>query len=94
MFTAFAWWRKKQPVRFQPAVFLLNILRGECSLLFHAESLLSYHGSISENINMISSGRQIFLYVPIYGYILFFSGVFYVFLDGINQITVFVWECV
>ena len=26
MFTAFAWWRKKQPVRFQPAVFLLNIL--------------------------------------------------------------------
>ena len=63
-------------------------------MLFHAESLLSYHGSISENINMISSGRQIFLYVPIYGYILFFSGVFYVFLDGINQITVFVWECV
>jgi len=27
MFTAFAWWRKKQPVRFQPAVFLLNILK-------------------------------------------------------------------
>ena len=27
IFTAFAWWRKKQPVRFQPAVFLLNILK-------------------------------------------------------------------
>lgn len=29
MFTAFAWWRKKQPVRFQPAVFLLNYIEGE-----------------------------------------------------------------
>jgi hypothetical protein len=27
IFTAFAWWRKKQPVCFQPAVFLLNILK-------------------------------------------------------------------
>lgn len=29
MFTAFAWWRKKQPVCFQPAVFLLNNIEGE-----------------------------------------------------------------
>lgn len=94
MFTAFVCVEKKQPVRFQPADFLIKYIWGECSLLFHAESLLSYHGSISEDINMISSGRQIFFYIPIYGYILFFSGVFYVFLDGINQTTVFVWECV
>lgn len=33
MFTAFAWWRKKQPVRFQPAVFLLNILEGRMFLV-------------------------------------------------------------
>ena len=34
MFTAFAWWRKKQPVRFQPAVFLLNILEGRMFLVY------------------------------------------------------------
>jgi len=29
MFTAFAWWRKKQPVRFQPAVFFIKYIGGE-----------------------------------------------------------------
>ena len=94
MFTAFAWWRKKQPVRFQPAVFLLNILKERMFLVISCWKLVVLSWFHQRKYNMISSGRQIFLYVPIYGYILFFSGVFYVFLDGINQITVFVWECV
>ena len=62
--------------------------------LFHAERLLSYHCSISKHIDIICSGRKEFFYIPIYGNGLFFTGVFYIFLDGISQLTVFVIECI
>ena len=54
--------------------------------------MLTNHGSIGKDVDIVSTCRQIFFHIPIYGYGLFLTGIFYVFLDGIGQVSVFVWE--
>ena len=96
MFMVCVWYirKKDQPVENQPADLFYGYTLEKRFLLFHAERLLSYHCAIGEDVNVISSGRQIFFYLPVNGHILLFSGVFYVFLDRISQVAVLVWECV
>ena len=71
------------------STFLFSILR-----LFQCEGVASNHSAIGKDVHIVSSGRQIFFYIPINGDGLFFAGVFNVFLDGVLQIAVFVFECV
>ena len=81
-------WRKNSRFVFNRLIFLIKYIWGRMFLVISCWKLVVLSWFHQRRYKHDKFRQANIFYIPIYGYILFFSGVFYVFLDGINQTTV------